>query len=248
MKDFGIIGNPLSHSHSPAYFKAKFEIEGLAGYQYHLLPIDDIFKIHHLMRHYPFLEGLNVTAPYKQSIIEHLHRLDPLASAIGSVNVIKVNHTKDTTEMVGYNTDAGAFQEALVDGWKDHFRNALVFGNGGVVGSISFILNKMNIPHRVVSRQKTARTLAYQEITGPVLQEFELLINATPVGSASCKDQLLPLPYHAIDEKHYLMDLIYNPDITPFLQEGRKRGAKIKNGKTMFVLQAEKSWAIWNDK
>lgn len=246
MREFGIIGFPLTHSASPDYFNSKFKKEGLNAI-YHSLPIDTIFKIHPLIKNYPFLYGFNVTSPYKQEIIPHLHKLDKTAKVINAVNVVKVVHTKETTELIGYNTDAGAFSKALTESWDDSFSKALIFGTGGAAQAVRYALEQLGIAVQLVSRTKQGTTLTYEEITPSLIKEYPLLINATPVGMYPGIDKQLPLPYEAIGPSHFMIDLIYNPIETLFLAEGKQRGAKIMNGKRMFELQAEMGWEIWND-
>ena len=248
MKEFGIIGYPLSHSASPEYFTKKFEELSLAHHYYHAFPLENIFNIHHLLKQHPFLYGLNVTSPYKQEVISHLHRLDETAEIAQAVNVIKIKHEGDTTELMGYNTDIEAFSLSLTEEWSNSFNRALIFGFGGAAAAAAFALKQLDIPYSIVSRNKKINCLTYEELTPELLASHSLLINATPVGMHPNQHEKLPIPYEAIQPYHYLYDMIYNPQETFFLNEGLKRGAKVKNGERMFILQAEKSWEIWNVK
>lgn len=246
VKEFGIIGFPLTHSQSPEYFRHKFEKENLRWHFYHLFEIENIFKIHPLIKNYPFLYGLNVTIPHKQTVIPHLHRLDERAEKIGAVNVIKIIHEGDTTELIGYNTDADAFIESIEEVWHIDFRKALIFGSGGAASAAHFALRERGIPTTIVSRTATDGHVTYPEITVDFLAKYDLIVNATPVGMHYFPDQILPFPAEGITNKHYLFDMIYNPTETPFLKNGRERGAQVLNGARMFQIQAEKSWLIFN--
>ncbi|MDL2296597.1 shikimate dehydrogenase [Bacteroidales bacterium OttesenSCG-928-B11] len=245
VREFGIIGFPLSHSRSPQYFHQKFEKENLAWHFYHLFEIDTIFKIHPLIKSHPFLYGLNVTTPHKQTVIPHLHRLDKTAEEIGAVNAIKIVHEGETTELIGYNTDADAFIESLEEAWGLDFRKAMVFGSGGAAAAAHYALEMQGITVTKVSRTTQKGYITYEEITPSMFAEHSLLVNATPVGMLNFPTQQLPISPDNITDKHHLFDMIYNPEKTPFLQLGEEKGAKILNGNRMFEIQAEKSWKIF---
>ncbi|MDR2979158.1 MAG: shikimate dehydrogenase [Bacteroidales bacterium] len=243
VKEFGIIGFPLSHSRSPEYFRLKFERENLAWHFYHSFELENIFQIHPLIKNYPFLYGLNVTIPYKQAVIPHLYRLDETAEKIGAVNAIKIIHVGNTTELVGYNTDAAAFLESMNEVWELNFQQAMLFGSGGAAAAAHYALTGKGIPVTRISRTEKEGYLTYSQLTPQLLAEHDLLINATPVGMLNHPTRSFPLDN--LTEKHYLFDMIYNPVETPFLISGKEKGAKILNGERMFVLQAEKSWEIF---
>lgn len=249
MREYGIIGFPLTHSHSPVFFKNKFTAEGIKQTYYHAFPLERIIDLHHLIKHHPFLYGLNITSPYKEEILLHLHKIDELALTIGSVNVINIKHEKDTTELIGYNTDAPAFAQALKEKWAVDFRKALIFGTGGAAKAAAYVLQEQQIEYRFVSRSRAGdQIINYQALTPEIIDEYKLLINATPIGIYPDTGAMLPIPFDVIGSEHYLMDLIYNPEETLFLSEGKKRGAQIQNGERMFQLQAERSWQIWTGK
>src|SRR5689334_2686585 len=109
MKKYGLIGRPLGHSFSQDFFTKKFQSEQLTDHQYDLYELPDIGQFPALLRDHPDLRGLNVTIPYKQSIIPHLTRLDPLAAAVGAVNTIAITNG----ERVGYNTDVFGFRSLV---------------------------------------------------------------------------------------------------------------------------------------
>lgn len=247
MKEFGIIGYSLEHSLSPQYFQEKFEREKLPRHIYHSFPLKELNEFPFLIKHHPFLYGLNVTSPYKEEIIDYLHKIDPEAYAIGAVNVIRLEYRDHTTGLTGFNTDSPAFASAIELTWGNKFGGALIFGNGGAAKAAAHGLKKMDIPYSIVSRKKnTGTTITYEEVNPSLIRERPLLINATPVGLYPKAENLLPVPYEAIGKDHFLMDMNYNPEKSSFLKEGEKNGAKIMNGKMMFEIQAELSWKIWN--
>src|SRR5690606_16644514 len=126
-RKFGLIGYPLSHSFSRKYFSEKFEKEGLGNCQYELFEIDEISKIRQVLEKNPGLEGLNVTIPYKQSVIPYLDELEPGCEAIGAVNTIKIDNGK----LTGFNTDYYGFKESLIKWLAGRKPKALVLGSGG---------------------------------------------------------------------------------------------------------------------
>jgi shikimate dehydrogenase len=241
MKNFGLIGFPLSHSFSPAYFENKFKRENINA-NYKAYPIDDIDRYCELIENVSF-SGLNVTIPYKEKILPFLDEIDEVAKKIGAVNTIKFNKGRSK----GYNTDVFGFEVSLIKliGYPEIIKGALVLGSGGASHAVCFILDKLNIPHQIVSRNDK-RYLGYDDITEKICSDINLIINTTPLGMSPNEDKRPELPYHCLNENYFLYDLIYNPEKTIFLTEGLKRGCKIKNGHDMLILQADKSWEIWN--
>lgn len=238
MKRYGLIGHPLGHSFSKAYFTEKFEREGLdCEYENYDLPSLRI----------PKLCGFNVTIPYKESIIPYLDELDPIAAEVGAVNTVKV---LDDGRMIGYNTDVIGLNAIIPRAlpWADGkmpLRGALVLGTGGASKAVQYILRKNNIPYKTVSRFKEKGDLTYQDLTPEVIQSHLLIVNATPMGMAPNINEAPDIPYEAITSQHTLFDLIYNPEETIFLRHGREQGAQTINGLTMLHAQAEASWRIW---
>lgn len=264
MKGFGLIGYPLAHSFSPSYFEKKFQRESITDAYYEAFPLASTDGFHTLLLQHPVLEGLNVTIPYKKAIIPFLDYLDDDAKCIGAVNCIRIIPTEKLSKrqtdkyfegkapkfrnqyLLGFNTDAPAFAEALSDGWNLPSK-ALVFGTGGAAQAVIFSLKKMKIDFIQVSRKPLNNNiLHYNTIPDSIFQNHKLWINTTPVGMWPKTDDTLPLPFHLLDKNHFLFDLIYNPLETKFLKEGKCREAHIKNGLTMLHRQADKSWDIFN--
>ena len=129
---------------------------------------------------------------------------------------------------------------------ENHHKKALILGTGGASKAIFHGLKKLGIEAIFVSRRNMAGTVQYKDITPEVIQEYNVIVNCTPCGMYPHTDECPDLPYEAITEKNLLYDLIYNPDQTLFMRKGAERGAKVKNGLEMLLLQAFDSWRFWN--
>ena len=244
MKIFGLIGKSLAHSFSQSYFEEKFEKEGLHDCQYRLFEISSIEKLPDLIASEPDLCGFNVTIPYKKSIMDYLDELSPEAAEIGAVNVVRVVRVDKQVILKGYNTDSEGFMQSLVG--EQVPSPAMVIGAGGAAAAVMHALREMRVPFVQVSRQGGAGLLLLSQVSVKDIEDHPFLINCTPVGTYGNADQQLVLPYEAITSKHFLYDLVYNPDVTPFLREGLRRRARVQNGLKMLHLQAEAAWRIWN--
>lgn len=238
---YGLIGYPLDHSFSPEYFLRKFEREHIDA-TYASFPLATINELPILLSSLPFLQGLNVTIPYKEAIIPYLDDIDIEAESVGAVNCIHI--TKAGRK--GYNTDIIGFEQSLQPLLQAHHKKALILGTGGSAKGVAYILKKSGIEHLFVSRRDGQDALGYQEVTSDIIAEYQLIINTTPLGMFPQTETWPMIPYEHITKQHLLYDLIYNPDETRFLSNGRKRGATVKNGYEMLCLQAEASWRIWN--
>ena len=247
MIQFGLIGKTLKHSFSKKYFTEKFETEGINDCQYDLFELAEISEFSNLIKKYDNqLRGLNVTIPYKKEVIPYLDELDKNADIIQAVNTIKV---LPNGKLKGYNTDYYGFINALKEDWDLSNKKALVLGTGGASLAIKKALTDLGILFQSVSRNSTKSAVSYEHIfDGEWIGEHELIINTTPLGTYPAIDEKPKLPYDQLTNQHLLFDLVYNPEVTSFLQEGLDSGAKIKNGYTMLVGQAEASWSIWNEK
>ncbi|MHB1177610.1 MAG: shikimate dehydrogenase family protein [Daejeonella sp.] len=258
MKKYGLIGFPLTHSFSKKYFTEKFEKDGFEDREYELYPLQNLSDLPELINATPDLCGLNVTVPHKIGVMFYLDKIDPAAKEIDAVNCIKiVNHqpvesffsgelSSMRVRLEGYNTDAFAFEASLKPLLKKHHQKALILGNGGAARAIAYVLNKLDISYRLVSRRAIGKQIAYTHLTADVIKERLLIINTTPLGTAPNIKESPEIPYELLTSKHLLYDLVYNPAETEFLKRGKLQGASIKNGLEMLKLQAEKSWEIWN--
>lgn len=246
MRRFGLIGFPLSHSFSKKFFTAKFEREGIADCEYELYPIEHIGRFSELISKIEFLNGLNVTIPYKLDIMPYLNEIDEAALVIGAVNCVQINHGEEGRFLKGYNTDAYGFEQSLRPMLADVKYKALVFGDGGAAKAVKYVLEKLDIPYLVVSRKSTEENITYNQVNEELIAEYKLLINTTPLGMSPNYDSAPDIPYDTLSSEHLAYDLVYNPEETAFLAKAKKQGAKVKNGLEMLYLQAERSWEIWN--
>ena len=245
MLQYGLIGYPLAHSFSPAYFEEKFQKEGIDNANYALFEIDYIHKFKDLLIDHPGIAGLNVTIPYKESIIPYVDELSPEAAAIGAVNVIQFVDDR----LIGHNSDAYGFERSLLNFLAENkttVSRAMILGSGGAARAVYYVLHKNNIPTTTISRSPDRGGYTYDQLTKNLMDEHPLLINATPLGTAPKTDNAPKIPYEFLTANHYLYDLVYNPSTTLFMQKGKEQGAQVKNGYEMLVQQAEKAWRIWN--
>ncbi len=243
MKRYGLIGHPLKHSLSRHLFNERFEYEGLDCLYQHF-DLKTIDELHEVMARYPELCGFNVTIPYKESIIPLLDDIDPTTKEIGAVNTVKVENGKTK----GYNTDVYGFDILLERALKGRqVEHALVLGTGGASKAVQYVLKQRNIPFSTVSRSTEKGTFTYDMLTDETLKQSHLIINTTPLGMMPRIDDFPDIHYQALSNKHILIDLIYNPKETAFMELGRTWGAKVYNGWQMFEEQAKKSWEIFMD-
>ncbi|MBG6236783.1 shikimate dehydrogenase [Pedobacter sp. CAN_A7] len=245
VKTFGLIGYPLSHSFSKKFFTEKFEKEGIKDRQYELFPLTEITLLKQLLVNKE-LEGLNVTIPYKVAVIPYLNEMDDAARVIGAVNCISISHEQDIPFLKGYNTDAYGFEESLKPLLAPHHQKALIFGDGGAAKAVKYVLRKLGITYLSVVRSAAEGCITYAEVSPALLQEYQVLINTTPLGMSPNLETCPAIPYEALNHKHLAYDLVYNPADTLFLRQAKAQHAVAKNGMEMLVLQAERSWTIWN--
>jgi shikimate dehydrogenase len=243
MRKFGLIGYPLGHSFSGKYFGNKFKIAGIEDCSYSNYEIANISLLPEILKD-PDLEGLNVTIPYKESVIPFLHSQDIIVQETGACNCIhiKKGHLK------GFNTDVKGFEESLTEKLRNTDKFALVLGTGGSSKAVAWVLNKKAIQFLFVSRNKSenGNQITYNDLSPELIEKYTLVINCTPLGMEPATENCPPIPYEFINSDHYLFDLVYNPPKTLFLLKGEKAGARIKNGSDMLAIQAEASWDIWN--
>ncbi|HOR41157.1 MAG TPA: shikimate dehydrogenase, partial [Paludibacteraceae bacterium] len=174
MKQYGVIGNPLHHSYSKAYFNEKFQEQAIdARYDNYLLPtIKDVMKV---LNDTPNLCGLNVTIPYKEQVMEYLDEIDDEAKEIGAVNVIKITEKNGKRFLKGYNSDWFGFTEAIKPFLKPHHTHALILGTGGASKGILYALKKLKINTQFVSRDPS-KGLTYKQLTKEILQQYTIIV------------------------------------------------------------------------
>ena len=236
MRHFGIIGYPLLHSFSAKYFNEKFQKEQIEA-EYSLYPIveNELEQVRDLLNR---LDGMNITLPYKQTIIPYLKGLDDTAATIGAVNVVH-NH-------IGYNTDCLGFMESIQPLLRSYDKKALVLGTGGASKAICYGLTKLQIEPTLVSRTPNEQAIGYDAIDQSIMDTHSIIINCTPLGMLPDIESCPNIPYELISNRHLLFDCIYNPEETLFLKKGRLQGASTQNGMRMLIGQANAAWKIWN--
>lgn len=244
MKLFGLIGYPLEHSFSKIFFSAKFRDEGLADCEYRNFPINSVGEFPLLLKKEPTLCGLNVTIPYKESIIPLLDELDSEAREIGAVNCVVIESGGKTK---GYNTDAYGFFTSIRPFLENRFERVLILGRGGSARAVSHILRKIGLTVLHVVRKPVGDDeIGYNQLTPELIQHFHLIVNTTPLGTFPAIDALPQIPYESLTSDHFLYDLVYNPEETLFLKKGKSFGAQTMNGYQMLVHQALRSWEVWS--
>ncbi len=238
---FGLVGKNISYSFSKGYFTKKFTDLKLNDHSYENFDLQEINDFQKIVQQNN-IKGLNVTIPYKETVIPYLDELDAKAKKIGAVNTIKISKKG----VKGYNTDAYGFQKSIMPFLKEQHTKALIFGTGGASKAVAFVFKELNIAYTFVSRKPAKNQLSYQDLHAEIFKKYTILVNCTPLGSHPNIDLRPDIQYQYITSEHLLFDLIYNPEKTAFLQEGEKRGAAICNGQRMLEFQAEKAWEIWN--
>ena len=238
MKTVGLVGKSLSHSFSSQYFSEKFYKENITNCQYLNFEIDDISNIKKLISENDIL-GLNITIPYKTSIIPYLDGVSDESEKINAVNTVKIVNGK----LYGFNTDIIGFKKSISP-ILDNRKTALVLGNGGSSKSVQYVLNNLDINFKVISRNTK---LDYQHVDKEIMATTDVIINCTPFGMYPETESYPKIPYEFLNSKHLLFDLVYNPKQSKFLTFGIAKNCIVKNGLEMLHIQAEESWNIWNN-
>lgn len=239
---YGLLGKNISYSFSRNYFLNKFERENISGADYVNFDIEDIGSFKQLIESEPRLIGMNVTIPYKTSVLPLLDHISEEAKIIGAVNCIVITKNRQT---IGYNTDYIGFKESLQKMVLPSDKNALLFGDGGAAKAVKFVLEKLDINYQTVTRNPISQQLSFDALTPEKLSEYNLLINTTPLGTYPNVHAYPPIPLEGITAQHLVYDLIYNPEKTKLLTFAEAKGARIKNGYEMLVRQAEAGWKLW---
>ena len=240
-RTYGLIGKNIDYSFSKKYFSKKFEVENLDCI-YSNFDIKNLSKIESVLQK-DEISGFNVTIPYKEEIIKFLDEIDEVATDIGAVNTIKKIDNKN----IGFNTDCIGFEKSILSlNSNTKPKNALILGTGGASKAIKYVLKKLNINYKTVSRDKGKSEFIYENLNNEIINRFQLIINCSPVGTFPKIKKCPNIPYDSLTKEHILYDLVYNPIETLFLKKGRELGCKTKNGLEMLEIQADESWEIWN--
>lgn len=239
---YGLVGFPLGHSFSRRYFSGIFEREKIRA-EYVNFELPSISGLPGLIASTPGLKGFNVTIPYKQAVIPYLDRIDRQADAIGAVNVVKVE--PDGT-LTGYNSDIDGFVGSIRRMLDGRDKKALVLGTGGASRAVLAGLGHLGLSVSTVSRRPGKGDMTYADLTPEIISRHKVIVNATPVGMYPNVDACPEIPYEALDSEHVCFDLVYNPSETLFMKKAAEKGAKVKNGYEMLILQAERAREIWS--
>ena len=243
MKKYLVIGNPIEHSLSPKlhnYWLSRYKVGG--NYEKKLLTED---KVGEFLKLDQKISGINVTVPFKKTVINYCSELTELASASQSVNTITLSNDK----IIGDNTDVYGFEQSLRDlNFNGLNKTAYIIGAGGVVSSVVIALNKLGVQNIVISNRTKNKAEALAKEYNLVVSDwgkiidFDIIINCTSIGLK--KSDSLDLDFPNVKDKIFY-DIIYKPK-TKFLFDAEKSGNKIIDGKMMFLYQAQKSFEIWH--
>jgi len=248
MKKFLVIGNPIEHSLSPQlhnYWIRQKKINAIYGKK--LLEEKDLPGLINEIRENK-ITGVNVTVPFKKSVIAFTDELTNVAKDVQSVNTL---YKKDD-KIIGDNTDIGGFDKALKHiSYNVEDKKILILGAGGVVNSIIYSLKKSHAREITLSNRTKSKAEALQKIFKDVkivewgkTPEFDVIINATSIG-LNISDKI-ELDYSKHENKLFF-DVIYNPTETHFLKMAKKTGNKAENGKLMFIYQAKLAFELWHN-
>jgi shikimate dehydrogenase len=237
---FGLLGKTLGHSFSKPFFEAYFKVNQLdASYSnFEIESIEEVKSVFDLEG----LSGINVTFPYKESIIPFLDEISPEAKIIGAVNTVKIVEGK----RIGFNTDAFGFQQSIKPFLTNLHEKALILGTGGASKAVAYVLKNIGIDTLYISRNPSnSNEFSYADLNEYMLRACKLIVNTTPVGTFPNINEAPEFPFHYLTTEHLVVDLIYNPSETLFLSNAKQAGATILNGESMLKEQALKSWEIW---
>lgn len=241
MKTFGLIGEKLSHSFSKTFFTKLFLDEKIQA-EYQNFELADISKIKSVFD-LNTLSGLNVTSPYKVAVIPFLDELSEEAEKIGAVNTIQFKDGKK----IGHNTDAFGFAQSIKPFLTFQHERAIILGTGGASKAVAYVLENLGIDVIYISRNpKGENQFGYDEVNEHMLKACKLVVNTTPIGTSPQIEKCPDFPFEFLSNEHFVVDLIYNPLKTKFLQRSEEMGAAILNGQPMLEQQALKAWSIWS--
>ena len=248
MNKYLVIGNPIEHSLSPKlhnFWMKNNNIEAI--YEKRKLEADELKDLILEVKKKK-IKGVNVTVPFKKIIIPLLDKLSIEAQNTQSVNTIYLENNKT----IGHNTDIDGF-ELGVKKLRYNLSNkkVLILGAGGVVPSIIYALNKMNVSEIIISNRTKQKAENLKTLFNNLniidwgdIPNFDMIINATSVGLN--KEDKLNLDFSLVGKNKFFYDVIYNPKETNFLKVGKKLGNMTENGKLMFIYQALSAFNIWH--
>ncbi len=257
----GLIGYPVAHSLSPVIFNVAFKEVGL-NWCYVPLPVKnepDLKLVLDGLKACGFI-GLNVTMPYKESVLEHLDEVTAFAKMVSAVNVIHMRNARS----VGYNTDGRGFLASLENlGFFPGGKKVLLLGAGGAARAVAWSLTLSGVKKLIVANRTPIRgevmverlkekfpqcevfALSLERVSAEVVEEAELIINATPLGMDGKSFPLSLSAWEGLRSGHLVYDLIYWPPKTPLLKLAEERGAKVESGLSMLIEQGAEAFSIW---
>ena len=248
MKKFLVIGNPIEHSLSPTLHNYWIKNKGIdAIYDKQKLNENELEQIILQVKEKK-IDGINVTVPFKKTIIPFLDKLSIEAKSTQSVNTIYLKDNK----VIGHNTDIVGFETSIKESkYSLVNKEILILGAGGVVPSIIFALNKMKVSKIKISNRTKGKAENLKTIFKNIeiiewgeVPNFDMIINATSIGLK--KDENINLDFSSISKGSFFYDVIYNPRETNFLKIGKSLGNITLNGKLMFIYQALAAFNIWH--
>ena len=248
MKKYLVIGNPIKHSLSPALHNYWFKKEKInAMYEKKQITNNNLKDLISRLKK-DEIDGINVTVPFKKEIIQYLDKLSPEAEETQSVNTIY----NENGNVIGHNTDIKGFELAIKDTKYDvSNKKVLILGAGGVVPSIIYALQKMNVLEVLVCNRTKDKAENLKNLFENIkivdwgqLPTFDMIINATSIGLKN--SDIINLDFSKVEKGKFFYDVIYNPKETNFLKEAKKKGNKTENGRRMFIYQAAAAFKIWH--
>ena len=248
MKKYLVIGNPIDHSLSPKlqnYWIKNHHINAI--YEKEKLNEDELEKLFLNIRDKK-INGVNVTVPFKKTVIPFLDKLSAEAKRTQAVNTIYLEDNK----IIGHNTDIDGFELGIKKINYDTFnKKILILGAGGVVPSIIYALKKMKVSEITIANRTREKAENLKNLFDNLkivewgeIPDFDMIINATSIGLE--KDDEINLNFSSIGKNKFFYDVIYNPKETKFLKTGKKLGNATENGKLMFIYQAISAFNIWH--
>ena len=248
MKKYLVIGNPIEHSFSPKLHNFWIKNNNInAIYEKKQLDNSELEKLFSEIKEKK-IAGINITVPFKKSVIPFIDLLSDEANQTQSVNTVYLENNK----IIGHNTD--------IDGFKLGIKNSnfavggkkiFILGAGGVVPSIISALKKMNVSQIILSNRTKEKAENLKGLFEDLkivdwgeVPTFDMIINATSLG-LNINDKI-NLDFSKIEKGKFFYDVIYNPSLTSFLEQGKRLGHKIENGKMMFIYQAYLAFKIWH--
>lgn len=242
---YGLLGKRLSHSFSKDFFTQFFNENNLPAV-YDLIELSSMHNLNSFFNEeIKAYRGLNVTIPYKEYVLPLLDEIHEDARAIGAVNTIKVG---ESGRIMGYNTDAFGFHQSIKPFLNFNHHRAILLGTGGAAKAVAYVLEKIGLEVFFISRNPIGNKIfGYSEINKNMIDSCKLVVNCTPVGMYPITNGTISFPHHYLSKDHLVIDLIYNPEQTLFLQKSAEQGSIVLNGKSMLHQQALKSWEIWSN-